>query len=158
MCWSYYKDSWNTTVRSTGQPAGNPDPLQWVVTSVLGGLFSTETNLKKQGLLPLTFADPADYNKIHPVDKLSIVGLADFAPGKVTVWVSCHGVWGQGCAADQEQCRAVCLGPEAAQAPVGSATCQPRETLGTRGLESKSESDRNILNGYEKPLYNILNS
>ncbi|XP_065533238.1 aconitate hydratase, mitochondrial [Lathamus discolor] len=41
-----------------------------------------ETNLKKQGLLPLTFADPADYNKIHPVDKLSIVGLADFAPGK----------------------------------------------------------------------------
>uniref|UniRef100_A0A7M4FMY2 Aconitate hydratase, mitochondrial n=1 Tax=Crocodylus porosus TaxID=8502 RepID=A0A7M4FMY2_CROPO len=41
-----------------------------------------ETNLKKQGLLPLTFADPADYNKIHPVDKLSIVGLKDFAPGK----------------------------------------------------------------------------
>lgn len=46
-------------------------------------MFSAETNLKKQGLLPLTFADPADYNKIHPVDKLSIVGLADFAPGKV---------------------------------------------------------------------------
>lgn len=71
-------------MRSTRQPEGNPDPLQCVVTSVLGGLLSTETNLKKQGLLPLTFADPADYNKIHPVDKLSIVGLADFAPGKVT--------------------------------------------------------------------------
>lgn len=42
-----------------------------------------ETNLKKQGLLPLTFADPADYNKIHPVDKLTIQGLKDFAPGKV---------------------------------------------------------------------------
>uniref|UniRef100_A0A8W4FGI3 Aconitate hydratase, mitochondrial n=1 Tax=Sus scrofa TaxID=9823 RepID=A0A8W4FGI3_PIG len=41
-----------------------------------------ETNLKKQGLLPLTFADPADYNKIHPVDKLTIQGLKDFAPGK----------------------------------------------------------------------------
>ncbi|XP_077195483.1 aconitate hydratase, mitochondrial isoform X2 [Paroedura picta] len=41
-----------------------------------------ETNLKKQGLLPLTFADPADYDKIHPVDKLSIVGLKDFVPGK----------------------------------------------------------------------------
>nr|XP_020143303.1 aconitate hydratase, mitochondrial [Microcebus murinus] len=41
-----------------------------------------ETNLKKQGLLPLTFADPADYNKIHPVDKLTIQGLNDFAPGK----------------------------------------------------------------------------
>ena len=42
-----------------------------------------ETNLKKQGRLPLTFADPADYNKIHPVDKLTIKGLKDFAPGKV---------------------------------------------------------------------------
>ncbi|XP_009705608.1 PREDICTED: aconitate hydratase, mitochondrial, partial [Cariama cristata] len=66
----------------SGKPESNPDPPQRVVTSVLGGLFSAETNLKKQGLLPLTFADPADYNKIHPVDKLSIVGLADFAPGK----------------------------------------------------------------------------
>uniref|UniRef100_A0A8C9DDT4 Aconitase 2 n=1 Tax=Prolemur simus TaxID=1328070 RepID=A0A8C9DDT4_PROSS len=41
-----------------------------------------ETNLKKQGLLPLTFADPADYNKIHPVDKLTIQGLNNFTPGK----------------------------------------------------------------------------
>lgn len=65
---------------------------------MLSGLFSTETNLKKQGLLPLTFADPADYNKIHPVDKLSIVGLADFAPGKVTVHPG-----GQGRATDREQ-------------------------------------------------------
>uniref|UniRef100_A0A2I3H3V9 Aconitate hydratase, mitochondrial n=1 Tax=Nomascus leucogenys TaxID=61853 RepID=A0A2I3H3V9_NOMLE len=39
-----------------------------------------ETNLKKQGLLPLTFADPADYSKVHPVDKLTIQGLKDFAP------------------------------------------------------------------------------
>lgn len=30
-----------------------------------------EMNLKKQGLLPLTFPDPDDYNKIHPVDKLT---------------------------------------------------------------------------------------
>uniref|UniRef100_A0A8C6W6U0 Aconitate hydratase, mitochondrial n=1 Tax=Nannospalax galili TaxID=1026970 RepID=A0A8C6W6U0_NANGA len=41
-----------------------------------------ETNLKKQGLLPLTFADPSDYNKIHPVDKLTIQGLKDSALGK----------------------------------------------------------------------------
>jgi aconitate hydratase len=32
-------------------------------------------------MLPLTFADPADYNKIDPTDKLSIVGLKTFAPG-----------------------------------------------------------------------------
>ncbi|MCJ8738471.1 hypothetical protein PDJAM_G00036380 [Pangasius djambal] len=41
-----------------------------------------ETNLKKQGLLPLTFADPADYDKIRPDDKLSITGLQNLAPGK----------------------------------------------------------------------------
>ncbi|KAG8517884.1 Aconitate hydratase, mitochondrial, partial [Galemys pyrenaicus] len=49
-----------------------------------------ETNLKKQGLLPLTFADPADYNKIHPVDKLTIQGLKDFAPGKPLTCVIKH--------------------------------------------------------------------
>ena len=43
-----------------------------------------ETNLKKQGMLPLTFANPADYDKISPDDKITLVGLADFAPGKVS--------------------------------------------------------------------------
>ncbi len=47
-----------------------------------------ETNLKKQGVLALTFADPADYDRIGPEDRVSIVGLADLAPGKpVTVVV-----------------------------------------------------------------------
>eukprot|EP00475_Leptophrys_vorax_P041787 TRINITY_DN78856_c0_g1_i1.p1 TRINITY_DN78856_c0_g1~~TRINITY_DN78856_c0_g1_i1.p1 ORF type:complete len:806 (+),score=233.60 TRINITY_DN78856_c0_g1_i1:94-2418(+) len=41
-----------------------------------------ETNLKKQGLLALTFADPKDYDKIGSRDKISIVGLDKFAPGK----------------------------------------------------------------------------
>ncbi|KAL7042658.1 hypothetical protein ACKWTF_001237 [Chironomus riparius] len=41
-----------------------------------------ETNLKKQGVLPLTFANPADYDKIQPTDKISILGLKSFAPGK----------------------------------------------------------------------------
>lgn len=41
-----------------------------------------ETNLKKQGMLPLTFADPADYDKIQENDKLSLVGLNEFAPEK----------------------------------------------------------------------------
>ncbi|KAL5258929.1 hypothetical protein ACHWQZ_G009411 [Mnemiopsis leidyi] len=40
-----------------------------------------ETNLKKQGMLPLTFADPADYDKVQPGDKISILGLTNFAPG-----------------------------------------------------------------------------
>merc|ERR1711977_616958 len=41
-----------------------------------------ETNLKKQGMLPLTFANPDDYDVIHPEDHISILGLGSFAPGK----------------------------------------------------------------------------
>merc|ERR1719295_1788017 len=44
-----------------------------------------ETNLKKQGMLPMTFANPADYDKVKPDDKLSIKGLKDFAPGSSVV-------------------------------------------------------------------------
>lgn len=40
-----------------------------------------ETNLKKQGVLALTFADPADYDRIREDDRISITGLATFAPG-----------------------------------------------------------------------------
>merc|ERR1711970_7478 len=49
-----------------------------------------ETNLKKQGMLPLTFSDKADYDKVQPDDKISIVGLADFAPGKPVEAVLSH--------------------------------------------------------------------
>ncbi|PZS18521.1 MAG: aconitate hydratase [Acidimicrobiales bacterium] len=41
-----------------------------------------ETNLKKQGLLPLTFADPATYDLIGEGDLLSVLGLADLAPNR----------------------------------------------------------------------------
>ncbi len=41
-----------------------------------------ETNLKKQGMLALTFKNPADYDLIREDDMLSIVGLKSFAPGK----------------------------------------------------------------------------
>ena len=40
-----------------------------------------ETNLKKQGVLALTFADPADYDRIREDDRISVTGLATFAPG-----------------------------------------------------------------------------
>jgi aconitate hydratase len=40
-----------------------------------------ETNLKKQGMLPLTFADPADYDKVGGHDSVSLLGLTDLAPG-----------------------------------------------------------------------------
>jgi len=41
-----------------------------------------ETNLKKQGMLPLTFNDKADYDKVRPDDKVSILGLETFQPGQ----------------------------------------------------------------------------
>ncbi|KAM0418747.1 hypothetical protein ACHAPT_012345 [Fusarium lateritium] len=41
-----------------------------------------EANLKKQGMLALTFADDAAYDKIKAPDRISIVGLAELAPGK----------------------------------------------------------------------------
>jgi aconitate hydratase len=41
-----------------------------------------ETNLKKQGVLPLVFEDPADYEKVQQGDLVSIKGLAGLAPGK----------------------------------------------------------------------------
>jgi aconitate hydratase len=45
-----------------------------------------ETNLKKQGVLPLTFQDPADYDKFEQNDRVSIVGLYTLEPGRpVTV-------------------------------------------------------------------------
>lgn len=41
-----------------------------------------ETNLKKQGMLALTFINKDDYDKVRENDKIAILGLADFQPGK----------------------------------------------------------------------------
>ena len=39
-----------------------------------------DSNLKKPGLLALSFADPADYERISEDDRISLIGLADLAP------------------------------------------------------------------------------
>merc|ERR1712071_462201 len=49
-----------------------------------------ETNLKKQGMLPLTFADTADYDRIQPSDRLSLHGLTELTPGKAVDCVITH--------------------------------------------------------------------
>jgi aconitate hydratase len=49
-----------------------------------------ESNLKKQGLLALSFQDPGDYDKIREDDRLSLVGLADLAPGKPVECIVTH--------------------------------------------------------------------
>ncbi len=49
-----------------------------------------ETNLKKQGILPLTFADPADYDSIKADDRISVHGLKELAPGSAITIVLKH--------------------------------------------------------------------
>lgn len=59
------------------------EPRHLGVRAILVKSFARihETNLKKQGMLALTFADPTDYDKIREDDKLDILGLTSFAPG-----------------------------------------------------------------------------
>ncbi len=49
-----------------------------------------ETNLKKQGVLPLTFANPADYDHVQEGDAISIQGLTSLAPGQDLTCVLKH--------------------------------------------------------------------
>ena len=49
-----------------------------------------EANLKKQGILPLTFEDPADYDRIRADDRISLIGLANLIPGQPVVCVVAH--------------------------------------------------------------------
>jgi len=49
-----------------------------------------ETNLKKQGILALTFKDSADYDKIMEDDRISIIGLKDLRPGKIVTCILHH--------------------------------------------------------------------
>ena len=49
-----------------------------------------EANLKKQGVLPLTFEDPGDYDRIRADDRLSIIGLNNLTPGQPLVCVVSH--------------------------------------------------------------------
>ena len=62
------------------------------VTVILAKSFARihETNLKKQGMLALTFADKDDYKKVREEDKISIVGLKEFAPGKPLTAILYH--------------------------------------------------------------------
>ena len=60
------------------------EPRHLGVKAVLVRSFARihETNLKKQGMLALTFANKADYDLIREEDMIDITGLKDFTPGK----------------------------------------------------------------------------
>jgi len=68
------------------------EPRYLGVRAVLAKSFARihETNLKKQGMLALTFANKADYDKIQEDDTIDILGLTSFAPNKPLTIVLHH--------------------------------------------------------------------
>ncbi|RVT96479.1 aconitate hydratase [Mucilaginibacter limnophilus] len=68
------------------------EPRHLGVRAILVKSFARihETNLKKQGMLAITFADPADYEKVQEDDKIDILGLTEFAPDKQLTVVLHH--------------------------------------------------------------------
>ena len=49
-----------------------------------------ESNLKKQGLLALTFQNPDDYEHIREADRIDLVGLAELSPGATVTCIVRH--------------------------------------------------------------------
>jgi aconitate hydratase len=68
------------------------EPRHLGVRAILVKSFARihETNLKKQGMLAITFADPADYDKVQEDDSIDIKGLTSFAPGSQLTVVLHH--------------------------------------------------------------------
>ncbi len=68
------------------------EPRHLGVRAVLVKSFARihETNLKKQGMLALTFVDKEDYNKIQEDDAFDIIGLTEFAPNRPLTLVVHH--------------------------------------------------------------------
>ncbi len=68
------------------------EPRHLGVRAILVKSFARihETNLKKQGMLALTFDQPADYEKVDENDTIDILGLTSFAPGKSLTVVLNH--------------------------------------------------------------------
>ncbi len=68
------------------------EPRHLGVRAILVRSFARihETNLKKQGMLALTFADKADYDKVQENDSIDIIGLTHFKPGQPLTVVLNH--------------------------------------------------------------------
>ena len=68
------------------------EPRHLGVRAILVRSFARihETNLKKQGMLALTFANKEDYDKVQEDDSIAILGLTTFAPGQQLTVVLNH--------------------------------------------------------------------
>jgi aconitate hydratase len=71
--------------------AMSPRHLGGVVVIVRSFARIHESNLKKQGILPLTFMNPADYEKVREGDRVDLMGLANLTPGMAVEGRLVHG-------------------------------------------------------------------
>jgi len=96
----YYKEHGNGSIvigdenygEGSSREHAAMEPRNLGVKAVLVRSFARihETNLKKQGVLGLTFDNPADYDKIQEDDRIDILGITDLAPGKPLTVVLHH--------------------------------------------------------------------
>jgi aconitate hydratase len=88
--WKDFLPQHNKQVHSREHAAMTPRYLG--CAAVISRSFARihETNLKKQGVLTLTFKDPLDYDKIMEDDRISITGLNNIKPGKPVKCVLHH--------------------------------------------------------------------
>ncbi|KAF5519228.1 Aconitate hydratase [Colletotrichum aenigma] len=82
--WCIIGDNNYSEGSSREHAALEPRYLDGVAVITRGFARIHETNLKKQGMLPLTFADPADYDKIRDGDKITLLDVeeGELQPGK----------------------------------------------------------------------------
>lgn len=90
MAWVIFGDENYGEGSSREHAAMSPRFLGCLVVMVKSFARIHETNLKKQGVLALTFANPADYAKVKSDDRVSVEGLKNFAPGKQLTVVLQH--------------------------------------------------------------------
>jgi aconitate hydratase len=96
----YYKSNGVSSIVVAGENYGEGssrehaamEPRFLNVKAILAQSFARihETNLKKQGMLALTFDNKSDYDKIREDDRISIEGMTDFEPGKPLTAVLHH--------------------------------------------------------------------
>jgi len=90
LCWVVVGDSNYGEGSSREHAALSPRLLGGAAVIARSFARIHESNLKKQGLLPLTFSDPKDYDKIREDDRISLVGLKGLTPGMPVTCIVDH--------------------------------------------------------------------
>lgn len=86
----YGGSSWATRTMERGAVASTPRLLNGIAVIARSFARIHETNLKKQGLLALTFADSRDYDRIREHDRLSLLEFDELSPGRRVRCIALH--------------------------------------------------------------------